>query len=215
MTTNQIITIARNKLLETTTEIISDATILLYANLSQQDIYKRTFPNSEILSATVTFSNGTATNTPTDFGTLYGSPIDTSNNTYEEISISDFASTNAGRAVTYEGGVLKVFPTTIASLAIKYYPTYPDLTSAQNPTIDSYFHELIVYGILQRAFEDLQDESLASFYMAKYESELSKKIKAQSNYEENNQRGGSLFTQQRLVTDGTGFAGWSGSPNLL
>jgi hypothetical protein len=198
MTTNQIILLARNKLLEQTTEILSDSTLLLYANLTQQDIYKRVFPNSHVLSSTVALTNGVGT-LPTNFGTLYGSGLDSANNMFEELSIEDFDNKTLERSMTVEGGTLRVYPTTTASISVKYYPTFADLSSSVNPTIESYFHELIVYGILSRAFEDLQDESLATFYSGKYESEISKRISIQSNYEENNQRGGQMFNYISII----------------
>lgn len=215
MTTNQIITIARNKLLEKTDEILSDEVILIYANLAQQDIYKRTFPADQIKSATVSFSSGIGT-PPIDYGTLYGFAYDSATNPFEEVSIDDFSSkSTAARVITVEAGSLKVKPTNTPSLTVRYYPTYPELSVSQNPIINSYFHELIVYGILSRAFEDLQDEQLGLFYSNKYEAELTKKIGAQSNYEENNQRGGQMFVDQQLVSDGRGYTGGSTNPNYF
>jgi hypothetical protein len=200
MTTNQIIALARAKLLEQTSEILTDTTLLIYANLTQQDIYKRVFPNSQILSSTVALSNGVGT-LPASFGTLYGSGLDSSNNTYEEISIEDFDNKTLNRSMTVEGGTLKVFPSTLTSIAIKYYPTFADISTSVNPSIDSYFQEPIIYGILARAFEDLQDEELANNYMMKYEKMISDRIKIQSNYEESNIRGSQMFTYQNLISD--------------
>jgi hypothetical protein len=212
MTTNTITQLARAKLLETTSELISDATILIYANLAQQDIYKRAFPNDQILSATVTFTNGVGT-LPTRFGTLYGDPVDSSGaNFFPELSIDDFNKETLAQAVTIEGATIKVYPTTTASLTVKYYPTFADITSASNPTINSYFHELIIYGILFRAYEDLQDESLAKYYKDKYETDLEQKIAIQSNYEEGNQRSAQMFSAQTLISE-TGTMG--GDPNFF
>ncbi len=210
LTTAQILTLSRNKLLESSTDILSDATLLIYANLSQQDIYKRVFPNSQILSATITFTSGVGT-LPTYFGTLYGDGVKDDYNYFPELSIEDFKKQTLPQAVTIEGGTIKVYPTTTASLAIKYYPTFPDLTSVVNPTIESYFHECIVYGILYRAFEDLQDESLSQYYRTKYENEINQKIAVQSNYEENNTRSAQLFSEQSLI----GGISDSRSPNYF
>jgi hypothetical protein len=200
MTTNQIIALARAKLLEQTSEILIDTTLLIYANLTQQDIYKRVFPNSQILSATVILTNGVGT-LPASFGTLYGSGLDSSNNIYEELSIEDFDNKTLNYSMTVEGGTLKVFPSTVTSIAIKYYPTFADISTSVNPSIDSYFQEPIVYGILARAFEDLQDEELANNYMMKYEKMIADRIKIQSNYEESNIRGSQMFTYQNLISD--------------
>lgn len=199
MTTQEILTLARKKLLEEGSEIVDDATLLIYANLSQDDIKKRTFVNSQIKSETISFTSGVGT-LPSDFGTIYGEPMNSSDTLFPNLSISNFAKQTLPNSVTIEGGSIKVYPTTTSSLNIKYYPTYTTLTSTVNSSLDTFFHELIVYGILQRAFEDLQDESLAAFYEAKYEKMLKDKIAIQSNYEEDSQKGGALFSYQSLVS---------------
>lgn len=198
LTTIQILSLARAKLLESTTEIITDENILIYANLAYQDIIKRVFTNDKILTATISFTNGVGT-LPTLFGTLYGSAQDIGTQIFEEVSIEDFDNKMSDRMVTIEGGTIKVYPTTTSSLIIKYYPTFAALTAGSNPSINEYFHECIVYGILDRAFEDLQDESLSAFYHAKYENMITQKTAVQSNYEEGNQRGGEMFTYIQLL----------------
>lgn len=198
LTVIQIFSLARAKLLEATTEILSDDTLLIYANLAQLDLIKRTFTNDKIQSATVTFTNGVGS-LPSDFGTLYGSGQDSSNNTFEEVSIEDFDNKITNNMITVEGGTLKAYPTTTTSLAIKYYPKTTTLTTGSTPSVNEYFHECIVYGILARAFEDLQDESLSAYYAGKYEAMVNQKISAQSNYEEGNQRGGQMFTGVDLL----------------
>ncbi len=196
LTTTQLVDIARSKLLEIGTEILSDATLLIYANWTKQDINKRIFPASSILSATVNFTSGTGS-LPSDFGTLYGSGY--SNTTpFQEVTAGDFSSAD-GYAITVEGGSLKVYPTTTGSLTIKYYPKYNTLSAMVNPNMDSYFQELIVYGILFRAYEDLQDEEMSMQYESKYEKKLAQKLAAQSNYEEDNVRGGQLFNSLDLL----------------
>lgn len=204
MTSNNIITLARNKLLETTTEILKDDVLYIYANLSQEDIAKKTFTNDKITSATVTFTSGVGT-LPTDFGTLYGDAFDTANNFYPEMTIEDFKKEIQERGVTIEAGTIKVLPSTTTSLTIKYWPTFADMTSAVNPSINSYFHEMIVYGILYRAFEDLQDWELSKFFREKYDVELQQKIETLSNYEENNTRSSEFFSQQNLLDNQSYF----------
>lgn len=198
MILTQILNLSRIKLLETTTEVISDETLLLYANLTNIDLVKRTFTNDKILSATITFTAGSGT-LPATFGTLYGSAQDSSSNVFEEVPIEDFDNKTLDRMVTVEGGAIKVYPTATASLDIKYYPTFATLTVTSEPSVNEYFHELMVYGILERAFEDLQDESLSAFYKSKYELELTKRSATQSNYEESNQKGSQLFTYTKLI----------------
>jgi hypothetical protein len=211
LSTNTIISAARKKLLEEGGEILSDTTMLIYANLAQDDIGKRAFPNSRIKTATVSFSAGVGT-LPTNFGTLYGDAYTaTGNNHFPELSIEDFNKKTLSQAVTIENGTIKVHPDTTGSLEIKYYEAYPTMTTVVNPTIDGYFHELIIYGIVFRGFEDLQDYQLAQTYEAKYEKELAKKIAVQSNFEENNVRGGQMFNQQDLIGNNGGY----GSPNFF
>ena len=200
MTTNQIIQAVRNKVLEATTEVLSDSSLLLYINLVYQDVYKRIFPASQVLSATINFTNGVGT-LPTNFGTLYGDAVEGTSNYFPELSIDDFNKQTLSQAVTIEGGTMKVYPTTIGSLSIKYYPSFPELSTAVNPTIDSYFHLPIVYGATSMEFEDLRDEELSKYYNDKYEVELQKRIEVQSNYEEGNQRAGQMFTEQNLIGD--------------
>ena len=201
LTLIQILSLSRAKLLEQTTEIISDDTLLAYANLTQEDIIKRTFTNDQILSATVSFSSGAGT-LPATFGTLYGSAQDSAGNIFEEVSIEDFDNKTLSRMITVEGNAFKCYPTTTTSLLIKYYPKTTTLTAGSTPSVNSYFHECMVYGIISRAFEDLQDQSLSAYYAGKYESMLNARSSSQSNYEEGNVRGGQMFTGINLISGG-------------
>lgn len=198
MTSTEIIDSVRRKILETGTEVISDATLLLYINLAYQDVYKQLFPNASIIDATITCTAGVCV-LPSDFGTMYGGAYDTADNEYEEVPIMDFDREDFSRAVTLEEGTLKVYPRTITSLVIKYYPQPVTLTAIINPTINSYFHEPIVYGAVYRAHEDLQDETLTQFYQARFKQEMQDRLSVQSGYEENNQRGSTMFTEQSLI----------------
>jgi hypothetical protein len=198
MTTPQITAAIRAKILESGTELLSDATVLLYANFTYQDICKRIFPNDHILTATVTFTAGVGT-LPATFGTLYGDPTDSASNRFPELSIDDFNKKTLEQAVTVEGATIKVLPTTTTSLTVKYYPTFPDLTASVNPTINSYFHECIIWGTLSRCYEDMQSLEDSVFYGNKYEQELNKKIAMQSQFEEGNQRSGEFFNYQQLI----------------
>jgi hypothetical protein len=200
MTTLEIMASVRRKILETNTDIVTDTVLLSYINLAFQDVYKRIYPNSDITTATVTFTSGVGS-LPSDFGTLYGEGYDTSNNSFDEVSIADFRRQEFDRAITVENGTLKVYPTTTASLAIKYYIKPAALTAAVDPTIDDFFQEAIVYGATYRCHEDLQDETLAQFYQSRFKQEMTDRLEAQSAYEELNQRGGSFFTEQRLISD--------------
>ena len=198
MIVSQITSLARIKLLEATPEVISDETLLIYANLTNIDLVKRIFTNDKILSATVTFTSGVGT-LPTTFGTLYGSAQDSEGNIFEEVSIEDFDNKVLERMITVEGATFKCYPTTTTSLAVKYYPTFATLTAGSTPSVNEYFHECMLYGILERAFEDLQDEELSAYYKSKYESMVAQRMANQSNYEEGNSRGGQMFTYQKLI----------------
>lgn len=203
MTTAQFLAIIRAKILEATEDIVTDATILLYGNWVQQDIFKRSFPNDKILSATITFTAGVGT-LPSGFGTMYGDAFKELGNYFPELSIDDFQKQTQNQGVTIEGGSIKVFPTTTASLTIKYWPTVPDMSVSVDTALNTYFQECLIPGTLAKVFEDLQDEQLADRYSVKYENMLNQKIANQSNYEEGNQRSGQMFSEQNLV-GGTGI----------
>lgn len=198
MIVSSILQIVRKKLLEDTTEVISDEILLSYANLTNIDLVKRLFTNDKILSATVNFTNGAGA-LPSSFGTLYGSAQDSAGNIFEEVSIEDFDNKTLERMITVEGGAFKCYPTDTSSLSIKYYPTFATLTYSSTPSVNEYFHECMIYGVLERAFEDLQDEELSAFYKSKYESMVAQRSAVQSNYEEGNTRGGQFFTYQQLL----------------
>ena len=204
MTTQQIIDLSRLKLLETGSDLITDTTILLYANLAYKDIIKKAFPNNSISEGTVTFTSGVGS-LPANFGTLYTDAYDTQGNIFPEVSISDFIRRlgNSENAVCIEGGNIKVSPADTASLTIKYYPTYETLAISVNPTIDEYLHEPIIYGVLYRAFEDLQDPELSKYYKNEYKSMLEDALSSLSNYEEDAQRGGTMFNGIQIISDGT------------
>lgn len=198
LTTNNITGIVRKRILEATTDIVDDVTLLIYVNLTYQDIQKKIFPNDQITSATVSFISGVGT-LPATFGTLYGSPVNTATNSFPELSIADFSNGTQTQGVTIEGGAIKVLPTSTTSLNIKFYPKFPTLTSSVNPTINEYFHECIIDGASFRCLFDLQDPELAAFYKTKYDNDLREKMGVLSNFEETNQNSGEMFIGQNLI----------------
>lgn len=200
LTTNEVTSAIRRKLLEETTDLVTDATVLLNVNLAYDDLKIRTFTADQIQTATITFSSGEAS-VPLDFGTLYGDAYATTTDKtpFPEKSIADFDKDTTINGVTIEGGKIKVAPTDTTSLIIKYYPSYDALSTSQNPEINEYFHELLIYGALSRIHEDLQDEVLSKYYDDKYEALLKKKTDSMSNYEEANDRGGEMFSYQQLI----------------
>jgi len=201
LTTNQITAAIRRKILEESTDLVSDATILLNANLAYDDLKINSFTNDQIKSATVAIVSGTGT-LPADFGTLYGVGYQSSTDksAFEEKSIADFyREENGVNGVTVEGGFLRVNPNTTASILIKYYPSYDALTTIQDPQLNGFLHELIIYGAIYRILQDLQDEERAEYYRSYYKEEVKTKISSLSNYQEDNANGGSLFNYVRLI----------------
>jgi len=200
LTTNQITAAIRRKLLEESTDLVTSETVLLNANLTYEDLKMRSFSNDQILTATISLTSGVGS-LPADFGTLYGAGFasTTDKDPFTEKSISDFDRDISERGMTIIEGDLHVKPSDTTSIIVRYYPTYDDLTTSQNPELNSYLHELIIYGALWRIHEDLQNESLSEFYRTKYEEEVTKRLAVLSNYQEDNQGGNEFFTYQRLI----------------
>jgi hypothetical protein len=198
MTTQEIIRLSRRKLLETTTDVLPDDVLLTYANESYKDVYKRSFSNSDITSATIALTNGTAS-LPANFGTMYGDAQDSTGLFYTEQTIEDFDREELERAVTIEAGQIKVRPNTVSQVTVRFWPKPATLTNSVNPTIDEYLHEPIIYGILWRAYEDMQDEELVTYYKGRFLQDLKDRLSVLSNYQENNQRGGTMFNHQSLI----------------
>ena len=199
MTTDQIIATARKKVLETTNEIISDDSAILYANQAYIEVYKRVFTTNQVASATVVCSNGTCS-LPADYGRMYTRAYDQDGREFTEISIADYHDDQRlGYFYTIEDGSLLVSEDDVTSLTVRYYAKPDTLVSGNTPSIDEYFHEVIMYGTVWRMHEDLQDEELSTYYQNKFEDELNRRLGNQSNYEESNQRGGQMFQEQRLI----------------
>lgn len=198
MTTLEIIKLARRKLLETTTDVLPDDVLLIYANQSYMDVYKQAFSNSDITSATVTLTGGKGT-LPSNFGTMYGDAQDASGQTFPETTIEDFDREEMERAVTIEADQLKVYPATTPALTIRFWSKPESLTNLVNPTIDDYLHEPIIYGVMWRAYEDMQDEELTTYYKQRFTQDLTNRLSVLSNYQENNQRGTVMFNRQSLI----------------
>lgn len=201
MTSQEIAQAIRNKLLEQTPDLVTDDSLFMNMNLAYDDLKIRTFTNDQIKSATISLSSGIGT-LPTDFGTLYGPGyLSTTDKTpLEEKSIADFDRAIEGEyGITIESNQIKVNPSTASQIIIKYYPSYNALTASQNPELNSYLHELIIYGAMYRIHEDLQNENMRQYYKTVYEQELLNKTSAISNYQEDNSDGGQLFNGIRII----------------
>lgn len=199
MTTNDIIASARRKILETGDDLVSGSVLLEYANSEYREVRKKLKMSSDVIVADIVCSNGVCT-LPSDYGAMYSTAIDPANNHYEEVSLADFYNDANDYYFSIEEGAMKVSKDDITSITIRYYPAAVTLSSSQNPDIDDLFHEVIVYGVISRAQEDLQDEELATFYRSKADSEFKRKAEIQSSYEEGNQKGGQLFKEQQLIS---------------
>lgn len=202
LTTSQIQSAVRRKLLEEGVDIVTDATLLLNMNLVYDDLKIRTFTNDQLTKATITLSNGVG-DLPIDFGTAYGVGYESETNKtpFNEKSLADFDRVNAeyGFTIDKRNDQILVSPTSTSQIIIRYWPTYAALTSNQNPEINEYLHELIIYGSLARIHEDLQNEQLAEYYDQKYEEKLKKKTDNLSVYDETNQQGNEMFSYQKLI----------------
>jgi hypothetical protein len=192
LTTNQILSAIRRKILEETTDLVTDEVALLNANLAYDDLKFRTFTNDQIKKTTLSVASGLAT-LPTDFGTLYGpgyvSTTDQTAYTEKSLMEIDRNPDDYGIAVDEANNKLIVRPDSTTSIIVRYFPSYDALTTTQNPEIHPYLHELIVYGAIWRILEDLQNESLSEYYRQKYEEEFAKKTNSLSNYQEDNMSG--------------------------
>jgi len=200
LTSTQISSAIRRKILEQTSDLVTDEVLFFNMNLAYDDIKIRTFTNDQIKTATVAFTAGVGT-LPADFGTLYGPGFKTTTDKtpFEEKSIADFNRDGITEAMTIEGGTIKVSPDSTTSLIIKYYPTYAELTALQNPEINSYLHELIIPGTIYRIYEDLQDETLSAYWKNVFDTDITTKSGYLSNYQEDNSDGGQMFNYVRII----------------
>ena len=200
LTTNKIISAVRRKILEETTDLVSDDTLLMNANLAYDDLKIKTFTPDQIKKATVALTGGVGI-LPADFGTGYGPGYknETDRTTYNEKSIADLDQNPDVEGYALIDGGITVTPSTTASINFRYYPSYAELTSSQDPEINEYLHELIIYGAVWRILEDMQSEALAEFYKGRYSELLEEKKSALSNYQRDNQDGGTLINGIRLI----------------
>lgn len=199
MTTNEIIATARRKVLEKTDEIVSADAALLYANQAYIEVYKQVVTGNKVTSQTVACTAGVCT-LPATYGRMYTMARDQNGREFTEVSIADFHDdTIGGYLYTIENGSILVNEDDVTTLTVRFYAKPEALSDSVNPTIDEYFHEVIIYGVVWRMHEDLQDEELSTYYLNKFTDELKRRMANQSNYEETNQRGGQMFTDQRLI----------------
>lgn len=198
LSTQEIKTAVRSKLLEETTDLVSESKLDFAINRAYEDIQYSSFTNDQIKSEEVIFVNGEAA-LPVGFGTMYGPAFDSSGNKYLEQSIEAFDRYDGSNAIVVEGGVLKVKGNKNVTLTVKFYPKYEPLSGTQNPEVHPYLHELIVYGGVYRLHQDLQNEALSQYYKTTFEQELQMRNAKLANYEDDNQGGNEMFTYQRII----------------
>lgn len=196
--TTTLISLARKKMLEESTEVLEDATLVTYAQFTYADIVMAMRDQAKIKTAVVAFSSGVGP-FPSDFGALYGNAYANSSSIFPEVSIADFTRELLEQSIVVDGGQFKIYPSTTATVNIKYYPSFADITQSVDPSIDSFFQELIIYGIMMRAYEDLQDEAMSAYYEQKFKTKLADKTAMFNDFKSNSQEGGQMFTNQRLI----------------
>lgn len=198
MTTEQILKLARKKLLETSSEIFSDEDLLLYANLSKDEIASRYLADNLIKSTVLDFTSGSAT-IPADFNSVYyiNDTGQKDGIKYVFVDLKQYLQNDMSNMVTEENGVFKNNQNK-TSLTMWYYSTLPDLAllpTIVNPStsLKPLLHELIVYGIVYRAFEDAQDFELSKYFKDKFEAEYTIRTNNLSELEENPKQSGQMF----------------------
>lgn len=202
MTSSGIISQARKKVLELTTEIVSDDDLYLYGNQAKDEIAKRLFSKDLLKQITLSFSSGSVA-APSDFESFYNATDQSASGgtMWDWMSNQDFDNQVAPYMLTYLEGNIKVYPTSTPTIYLKYWKKLVDFSANVQPTLDSFLHDLIVDGIVWRALEDLQEFDLSTRFLNKFESRLAMKASAISQSEEKGQRGGSLFNYVNLLPD--------------
>ena len=201
LTATQIIVLARKKILEVSTAILSDDDLLLYANLAKDDVAKRLLSNDLIKPTTLSFSGGQATK-PTDFESHYlskDSQTPGQGNVFEWVNLEDFRAGKYERMLTLVDGKILVFPTNTSLLYTDYYKKLDDMTSGGACPLDSALHLAIVYKTAAHAFQDLQDFELSEHFEKKYEIEFGVKGQAISYSEESSQQSNELFNPIQII----------------
>lgn len=204
LTTAQILAIARTKILERTDAVVSDETLLRYGNLAKDEMALRAPSQRDIKAASLAFAAGIAT-TPSDFLSFYGckdSQVPGEGNDYRNVSLEDFRARRHDRMVCRLGPSLLAYPSTSVTLYLDYYAKPVDISASQNPTVDDALHECIAYGMVWRAFQDLQDFELSRFFQQEFESRFAAQSSALSQLEEDPQDSGAMFNAIDILGGG-------------
>lgn len=200
-----MILMARNKILEKTEVIFSDAQLLLFANQSKDDIALKAPNQDHLTMTTLGFVAGLATK-PTDFQTHYltkDSSTPGVGNEYFWMNIKDFqkgvATTGLTRLISQMGSNLQIFPVENKTLYTWYYKKLPDMALADVCPLQQGFQEACMYGIVYRAFEDLQDFELGKYFETIYKTKIIEKGRDISLSDENSRNNGALFNGIQII----------------
>jgi hypothetical protein len=141
---------------------------------------------------------------PPDFSSFYqasDSNVLGKGNTFDWYELDDFNTLSTDQyGLTVQGNELRLNPLT-PGIYFSYKRKAADMTLSTGsiPDLPSTFHETIIYGIVYRALEDLQDELDANIYEGKYERRIEQKSDTLSDLEETGQNSGVLFSDIRII----------------
>lgn len=215
LTTQQILGLARDKLLEIGDAIVTSEKLLIFANLAQDEIAKDIYTDDMTISTTLSFVGGVAT-IPTDWEShrlSKDSLIPGQGSVFEWVNLEDFRAGKYTKMIAKINGQLAVYPTSTATLYTDYYKKLPNMSISPvvNSALDPSLVELIVYGILYRAFEDLQEWDIAKEMRGKFETEKQLKARRVSQAEKKPQKSGEMFNPISIIPPNGGS--YRNSPN--
>ena len=206
LTTAQIVAYARAKVLELSDAVLSDAALLAYANQSKDEVALRAPSQRDLKAAPLSVSAGAAT-VPSGYASFYGckdSQLPGQGNEYRMVSLEDYRAGAHDRMVARLGAGFLVYPAISGTLYLDYYALPADLAlSGADPTADPSLHEVIAYGVVWRALEDLQDLEQSQYYRSKFEADLALRAAALSQREEEPQESGALFNGIDILGGGS------------
>lgn len=195
MTTIQIISDTRKRLLELSSGVIEDDQIIGWMNLNLTKISQEILTQDRIKKTTFTFTSGETT-LPTNFLSFYFAKD------YNWYSIEDFENDVATNMLCRIENTIKIKPTTITSLDVYYYRKPIDLsllTPSVEPELPTLLHEAIVLGTVSRALEALQEFELSNLYLQKYTTFVTEARITVSNIEEKGFKSKQFFSYQKLI----------------
>lgn len=209
LTTQNIIQFSRDKLLEVGDAVVNTEKLLVYANLTQDDLAKDLYTDDMTVPTTLVFTGGYAT-IPTDWEShrlSKNSQVPGQGDIFEWVNLEDFRAGKYSRMIAKINGQIAVYPTNTSILYTDYFKKLPNMAITpiyQGPSVDASLQELMIDGVLYRAFEDLQEFDLAKEYRGKYEAEKKIKTKRISFAEENPQKSGEMFNGIDIIGGNVG-----------